>query len=500
MSKVFKEHQGLEELLGTKDGKVYLRFAQGLVSGEMAGANILKAQYFAAFVIGDSPSSSEAAHELESVIQFLVNAGVGHLLASISADGAASEGVLQRVMAERLGGDEGYTGEGNRRRELSARTLYLRDVIGRDRQDNATHRAFSEATLALACRLHEDGKFDADAIVFLFLCGELHDAIQNRSLQPIERIKMLLTVRYTFEGWLTFVRNRPGYNAQSFIAKETLDGMRTVIDANIALIRNYRDFWPEEAFISWQHGTEMIEHFFGGLRKVVQEFDALEFLQSASKVSALLGLLRKLKTETAGSRQGYYHMYDRLDDLDLVAMRTYPSDVEIRSTSLVAAGLAKELLLGLRMWDTIRYQKSNQLEEDIPINASEPWHFEPEDAEPLSYIADLVRTLNGIRTKTCQGLVVLDSNAVRSLAALGLDNDAALLAVQQAYDEADAQAEERFLLDAIVTANESLPGRAGSFKQQLFSCSNTKRNQHSFTGSNYSAPIPSASRLSSACP
>ncbi|SGY16077.1 BQ5605_C012g06753 [Microbotryum silenes-dioicae] len=695
MSKVFKEHQGLEELLGTKDGKIYHRYAQGLIVGELAGANILKgmakvavikhrrnaqgkdmrgyvrdealldfehalalasptalrvvqktiggismrtlqqhratfekprfgldephmqrvvqkilsdgktfnlhvedtklrqvirttriyskdkeaearlrgqkifrheligmvgppivyettrelegifrgpnppiagtkvrvymlapndvscpAQYLAAFVIGDSTSSSEAADELESVIQFLVNAELGHLLASISADGAASEGVLQRVMAKRLGGDEGYTGEGNRRRELahvipspgpdkvfpairlasvqvgntptcfnrdekhlsknlrsacdsgaraiyggtgcigyrdlltlldveeSARTLYLRDVVGRDRQDdNATHRAFSEATLSLACRLHEDGKVDADAIVFLFLCGELHDAIQNRSLQPIERIKMLLTVRYTFEGWLTFERNRPGYNAQSFVAKETLDGMRKVVDTNIALIRNYRDFWPEEAFIPWRHGTEMVEHFFGGLRKVVQEFDALEFLQSASKVTALLGLMRKLKTETAGSRQGYHHTYDRLDDLDLVAMRTYPNDEEIQSTSLVAAGLAKELLLGLRMWDTIHYQKSNQVEEEIPVNASEPWHFEPEDTEPVSYLADLDRTLNGIRTKTCQGLVVLDPKERK-------------LAVQQAYDEADAQAEERFLLDAIETANESLPGRA----------------------------------------
>ncbi|SGY43301.1 BQ5605_C001g00011 [Microbotryum silenes-dioicae] len=54
-------------------------------------------------------------------------------------------------------------------------------------------------------------------------------------------------------------------------------------------------------------------------------------------------------------------------------------------------------------------------------------------------------------------------NAVRSLAALGLNNDTAPLAVQQAYDEADAQAEERFLLDVIVTANESLPGGDGFY-------------------------------------
>ncbi|SGZ28005.1 BQ5605_C026g10247 [Microbotryum silenes-dioicae] len=45
------------------------------------------------------------------------------------------------------------------------------------------------------------------------------------------------------------------------------------------------------------------------------------------------------------------------------------------------------------------------------------------------------------------GLVVLDPKERK-------------LAIQQAYDEVDAQAEERFLLDAIETANESLPGRA----------------------------------------
>ncbi|SGY11829.1 BQ5605_C011g06285 [Microbotryum silenes-dioicae] len=45
-----------------------------------------------------------------------------------------------------------------------------------------------------------------------------------------------------------------------------------------------------------------------------------------------------------------------------------------------------------------------------------------------------------------KGLVVLDPKERK-------------LAVQQAYDEADAQAEERFLLDAIETADENLPGR-----------------------------------------
>ncbi|SGZ16787.1 BQ5605_C020g09066 [Microbotryum silenes-dioicae] len=78
-------------------------------------------------------------------------------------------------------------------------------------------------------------------------------------------------------------------------------------------------------------------------------------------------------------------------------------------------------------------------------------------------------------------------NAVRSLAALGLNNDAAPLAVQQAYDEADAQAEERFLLDAIMTANESLPGR---------SCPILKRRHSATTSTSQVSDLTSKAELS----
>ncbi|SGY26765.1 BQ5605_C018g08778 [Microbotryum silenes-dioicae] len=42
-------------------------------------------------------------------------------------------------------------------------------------------------------------------------------------------------------------------------------GRRLPRQARVALDR---DFWPEEVFIPWQHGTETVEHFFGGLRRI----------------------------------------------------------------------------------------------------------------------------------------------------------------------------------------------------------------------------------------
>ncbi|KDE02456.1 hypothetical protein, variant [Microbotryum lychnidis-dioicae p1A1 Lamole] len=328
----------------------------------------------------------------------------------------------------------------------SRRTLSRRDVVGRDRQDdNATHRAFSKATLELVTELAEDKKLDPDAVVYL-LCGELHDAIQNWSLQPLERIRMLLVVRYTFEAWYDFVRSRPGSSSHSFLAKETLDGVRKMVDSTIAFVRNYRDFWPKESFIPWRHGTEMVEHFFGGIRQIVKEFDALEFLQATGKVTALLELMRKFKTEAAGSRQGYHHTYNDLDDLDLVAMRTYPSDGDVSLTSFAAANTARELLSGLRMWEPVQRIASNRrnqgpqpdiLVEDVLAHGTTVQDLE--DHHPTKEDQGLLRTelldsaLDGLRRSTCQGVVKLDPNereavdrAIRLLAALDFDVEAAL--------------------------------------------------------------------------
>ncbi|SGY34662.1 BQ5605_C002g01664 [Microbotryum silenes-dioicae] len=278
-----------------------------------------RARLFAAFVIGDKVDTSASVAQMVDILETIERCKLSDMLASISADGAATEGVIQREVAaiferklsnqqaawkipppslsssvfspveissvwigttptamsrdpKHVGknllnssnsggraiiGGTGCVGHQDfltliRVEDSSRKTLYNRDVEKRDRQDdNAAHRAFSAATLELAADECNAGNLDQEAVVFLFLCGELHDAIQNRSLQPLERVKMLLTVCYAFEGWSKFVRVFPEYSGDHFLSAATLDGV-----------------------------YKMVEHFFGSLRKIVPEFDALDFLQT----------------------------------------------------------------------------------------------------------------------------------------------------------------------------------------------------------------------------
>ncbi|KDE02771.1 hypothetical protein MVLG_06693 [Microbotryum lychnidis-dioicae p1A1 Lamole] len=60
------------------------------------------AKLLAAFVIGEKTDTTAAAEELGGLLELPVNFGVAHLLVSISADGAATEGVIQRKTMERL--------------------------------------------------------------------------------------------------------------------------------------------------------------------------------------------------------------------------------------------------------------------------------------------------------------------------------------------------------------------------------------------------------------
>ncbi|KDE08360.1 hypothetical protein MVLG_01400 [Microbotryum lychnidis-dioicae p1A1 Lamole] len=181
----------------------------------------------------------------------------------------------------------------------------------------------------------------------------MHDAIHNRDLPHAERVLMLLTVRYALEGWTKFAESQPRSSPNNFLSPQTLDGIYRVVEGYIALVRNYRNYWPQEAFIPWRHGTEMVEHFFGTLRKIVKEFDALDFLQSYAKVEVLQRAMHQLGTDAAGSAQGYHHTYQNLHNLNLTALGTYPGDGDIEAIAVKAALAANDILKGLRIWDII---------------------------------------------------------------------------------------------------------------------------------------------------
>ncbi|KDE02189.1 hypothetical protein MVLG_07240 [Microbotryum lychnidis-dioicae p1A1 Lamole] len=336
--------------------------------------------------------------------------------------------------------------------DSSRKILYNRDAETRDRQDdNAAHRAFSAATLELAADECNAGNLDQDAVVFLFLCGELHDAIQNRSLQPLERVKRLLTVCYAFEGWSKFVRVFPEYSGDHFLSAATLDGVYKVVNCCIALIRNYRDYWPSEVFLPWRHGTEMVEHFFGSLRKIVPEFDALDFLQAASKISLLMDFSLQVNASQTDSSTGYHHTYDDTTAINLSALGSYPSDTQIIQASQEAVRLARDLLEATKMWPNLveaGARPPNQFQEDIMVDedAHDLLVDDPSPAELVDCALDQIR--NGATsdrvTLQLEEQAAVES-AICALTALDIDVEDMLDSIQTHYDQArqqQAEAEE----------------------------------------------------------
>ncbi|KAJ7234776.1 hypothetical protein B0H12DRAFT_983552, partial [Mycena haematopus] len=78
-------------------------------------------------------------------------------------------------------------------------TLYDRDVIRSDKQDNnAANGVFSAATLQ---GLAEDVKENMGLIIFLFVIGELIDAYESRSMSHAERAKAAMWARLFFKTW-----------------------------------------------------------------------------------------------------------------------------------------------------------------------------------------------------------------------------------------------------------------------------------------------------------
>ncbi|SGZ31148.1 BQ5605_C047g12319 [Microbotryum silenes-dioicae] len=422
------------------------------------------AQVFAAFVIGETTNAEDATKQLHSVIQELIKRYVAHLLVSISADGAASEGVLQRNVAVLLrdqGGAVAQTGS----RNASSYTLLSPDPDG----------VFPEITISTV-------NVAGTPIVFCrdekHLAKCLRNAIDSGARLLFGGLgciayQDMLTILGGLELRRTLSRRDVTKNStpmrsyiSSYVASYTMPSRTDIrsrrgmtlseVAPDLALTRSSpkKRLMGSGRWLTQRLLSSATTEIFGRRNRSFPGGMAQKWC-ATGKVTALLELMRKFKTEAAGSRQGYHHTYNDLDDLDLVAMRTYPS---------------------LRMWEPVQRIASNRrnqgpqpdiLVEDVLAHGTTVQDLE--DHHPTKEDQGLLRTelldsaLDGMRRSTCQSVVKLDPNereavncAIRSLAAVDFDVEAALLDVQIAYDEADRQAEERYLLETIEKANSSL--------------------------------------------
>lgn len=219
--------------------------------------------------------------------------------------------------------------------------LLQRDVHRRDHQDD--QGAARYASVALLQHVAEETPSHSTLLVYLYIFGELHSAIQSRSLPHLHRLRILLTVRYYLEGWRTFISAHPDYPPhRSFLSSEFITIVFRLIDGYIGLTHTFRDEFPDRPFFPWRHSTEMLEHLFASARTLAPDFDALGFVQAANKLATLMELDIQLDAQSAGlplptsssakgrAAEGYHHTYNRMDGVDLVNLSTYFTDADLR--------------------------------------------------------------------------------------------------------------------------------------------------------------------------
>jgi hypothetical protein len=212
--------------------------------------------------------------------------------------------------------------------------LFHRDIEKTDRQDdNAATRLFSSAALE---HLVEHRPQELGQIAYMFIFGELVDAWQNRSLPHDERILMALRAWYFLEMWVTYLDRVERSKRQYCISPEAIDIVRTLVASLISLVVIYRDDerFKDLPLLLWKYATEVLEHIFGILRKLIPNFTMLDFIYAVPRLHILVraAMRRASAPSEAKSRaSGYAHTYADYSGMKLDVLSQWPSDVEICS-------------------------------------------------------------------------------------------------------------------------------------------------------------------------
>lgn len=116
-----------------------------------------------------------------------------------------------------------------------------------------------------------------------------------------------------------------------FISRESFDIFLILCDSLVQLIFVYREFHPTYPLLPWLHSTEMLEHFFGIMRKLKADFNFADALWLEPKLRTLvLGAFKNLSPEeqAKATAAGYWHTYLHAPDLDEAALRTWLTNTQ----------------------------------------------------------------------------------------------------------------------------------------------------------------------------
>jgi len=249
--------------------------------------------------------------------------------------------------------------------------LYWRDVDRLDRQDDrAAARLFSASFLEF-CIGHEKESYASVALpVYLFVLGELIDAYENCHIPHIDRVKMVLRMRFFKTIWKSFLE-RAGYpKLRYFISADADDIIDTLVDGLLGLIYIYRDHLDRSyPLLPWMHGSEANEHVFGLLRSLVTDFTMLDVLHLVPKLHVRLMAAcraKKIKIDFQRTAAGYSHTYFDANDLPLGLLSEFPSDKEIACAAGAAFNEANAL------WDLLGYYDSDTSNSEYTVHVPQP--------------------------------------------------------------------------------------------------------------------------------
>ena len=222
--------------------------------------------------------------------------------------------------------------------------IYIRDVQKLDRQDdNAATRLFSGSTLEWLTKNHPE---HLGLIVYLFICGELIDAYQNRSLSLSARVQLVLRAHFFIELWEKFLKVSKYPKSRHYVSPQCADITRILIHGFLQIVIIYRDYSGDvRPLLPWLLSTEVVEHVFGLCRQIVNDFTMLDFHYMVPKLFIKLrqAVLSSKFSDGKARASGYNHTYTDTRGIDIQALSLYPTNDDMNEAAVRAYGEAESL-------------------------------------------------------------------------------------------------------------------------------------------------------------
>lgn len=142
--------------------------------------------------------------------------------------------------------------------------LYWHNVDRLNRQDDRAAAHLFSASFLRYTISRSHGNTNPRLPIYLFVIGELVDAYENHYIPHIERVRMVLHMKFFKSIRKSFLQASHYPEHRYFISADADDIIDTLIDGLLGLIFIHWDHLQMVfPLLPWMHGSEPNEHVFG---------------------------------------------------------------------------------------------------------------------------------------------------------------------------------------------------------------------------------------------